>query len=158
MASISQLRELRGKGYTEDQIARILAGEEPSPIDSPRTKTVALQASAQHANIYPPYLDSYPSERELQAAVVEQLEARNWEVIQMYLGSDRGGSVWADKGIPDLWCARMGREVWIELKQPGNGPTEAQVKMHQKIRRGGGVVYVCYSVSEVLWVMEGERI
>jgi hypothetical protein len=51
-------------------------------------------------------------------------------------------------GLPDLICCIHGLFIGIEVKQPGNNPTERQKFVHSLIRRSGGVVIVAHSVEE----------
>lgn len=74
-----------------------------------------------------------------------------WTVWQMYLGSARGGSVWTTKGIPDLLAFRPpGTLVWLELKQPGNVPSAAQLERHAELCAAGLRVAVVWTLPDLL--------
>lgn len=55
-------------------------------------------------------------------------------------------------GIPDLYAhhPRWGIRLWIEVKAPGNKPSDTQAAWHQAEREAGGVVLVAYSVADVV--------
>lgn len=91
-----------------------------------------------------------PLERDIQRAIVNHLRGLNWTVWEMYLGSERGGSVWATKGIPDLYVFKPDRApVWLELKRERLGRvSKAQAERHEELRRSGIPVHVVTSVSE----------
>lgn len=95
--------------------------------------------------------NGYASEAAFQDAVVAALLERGWTVWQMYRGSQRGGSVWATKGIPDLCAFRPpGLLLWIELKQPGNAPSAAQLERHAELRGAGLPITVAWTLEQVL--------
>lgn len=95
--------------------------------------------------------NGYADEKAFQADVVRELTARGWTVWQMYLGSERGGSVWASKGLPDLFAFRApGLLLWLELKQPGNKPSLAQLERHEELRRAGLPITVAWTLEQVL--------
>lgn len=52
-------------------------------------------------------------------------------------------------GLPDLIACVQGLFIGIEVKQPGNNPTQRQLFVHSLIRRAGGIVIVAHSVEEV---------
>lgn len=95
--------------------------------------------------------NGYPSEKAFQADVVRELTARGWTVWQMYLGSQHGGSVHMTKGIPDICAFRPpGLLLWLELKQPGNKPSPAQLDRHEELRRAGLPITVAWTMEQVL--------
>ncbi|GAA5515074.1 hypothetical protein Dcar01_03838 [Deinococcus carri] len=103
--------------------------------------------------------NGYASEAAFQADAVRELEARGWTVWQMFLGSTRGGSIWATKGIPDLLAFRAPRTLlWLELKQPGNRPSEAQLERHAELRAAGFRIAVVWTLTDLLSVADEERI
>ena len=93
---------------------------------------------------------SFASEAEFQQGLVRELEARGWTVWELYKGSARGGSVWASKGLPDLYVFRFGAAFWAELKQPGNGPSPAQLARHAELRAAGINVHIVWTMQEAL--------
>ncbi len=91
------------------------------------------------------------SEAELQAQVKRELVADGWSVWEIFKGSARGGSVFATKGIPDLYVFRPGLTAWLELKQPGNGPTAEQLARHAELRAAGIPVGRAWTLDEALY-------
>jgi hypothetical protein len=51
-------------------------------------------------------------------------------------------TVTSTPGIPDLLAIKDGKALFIEVKQPGNDPTELQLFMHDKLRGFGCEVKV----------------
>jgi hypothetical protein len=59
------------------------------------------------------------------------------------------------RGIPDLWAAKAGRQLWIEVKDGDKSAsrrqlTEAQVKFRAKLEAAGIPVVVVTSVEEAV--------
>lgn len=132
--SESELREYRRRHPH-------LFPEPPAPAPAP-APAAGLPASA---------TNGYASEKAFQADVVRELTARGWTVWQMYLGSQRGGSVHMTRGIPDLFAFRApGLLLWLELKQPGNKPSPAQLERHEELRRAGLPITVAWTLEQVL--------
>lgn len=90
------------------------------------------------------------TERQLQHVVVEYLQLRGWYVLQTYLGSNRGGSVWMTSGIPDIYAVKKGRAVWLELKTASGKLTPAQQNVHARLLAAGAEVYVVRSLDDVI--------
>lgn len=61
-------------------------------------------------------------------------KARGWWVMKV------AGGGFQRPGIPDLLCVKHGRAVFLEVKQPGKGPTPLQVHVMQELRSVGGAV------------------
>lgn len=94
--------------------------------------------------------NGYANEKAFQADVVHELTTRGWTVWQMYLGSERGGSVHMTKGVPDVLAFRHGGLLlWLELKQPGNKPSAAQLERHEELRRAGFPITVAWTLEQV---------
>lgn len=58
-------------------------------------------------------------------------------------------------GIPDLCLAvahkdRLYGSLRIELKLPGQKPTQEQLFMHEKLRNSGNKVVICYSTESAI--------
>lgn len=89
------------------------------------------------------------SETEIQAEIVKALIQFGYEVFRMNAGR-KGGIKLHPNGTPDLLAQRKGHSVWIEVKRPGEEPTEDQLKRHKEIRDNGFPVYVFHSVDEMM--------
>lgn len=142
----------------ESYLARI-----SDPVARDRTRRALglpdLTVSDPRADTYLPASASngYSSEAELQAAVVAELEAFGWHVQQSLLGSDRGGAVWYTPGFPDLQIYRAPRRMaFLELKQPGNRPSEVQLACHARLRAAGYRVTVAYTLAQALAAAQEE--
>lgn len=85
-----------------------------------------------------------------------QPEARIGQKIRKYLEDDLGAFVFKVHGgpqmmagLPDLICCYRGHFWGIEVKQPGQKPSERQVFVHSLIKRSGGNVIVATCVEDV---------
>lgn len=59
------------------------------------------------------------------------------------------------RGIPDLYAAKAGRELWIEVKDGSKPPSERkltpeQEKFHAKMQRAGVEIVTVTSVDEAV--------
>jgi Holliday junction resolvase len=89
-----------------------------------------------------------------------QPEAKVGHKIRKFL-MDRGvfvfkvhGSGMMMAGLPDLIACVQGRYVGIEVKMPGNKPSERQLYVHNLIRNAGGECIVAYGLDEVRHLVE----
>ena len=57
-------------------------------------------------------------------------------------------------GFPDIICVREGVCLWIEVKRPGNKPTELQLLELERWREAGALTIVAYSVEDVKDIMQ----
>ncbi len=87
------------------------------------------------------------SETKLSKAIREQLEKCGFMVERIQSGSVRvrGGRMQlASKGTPDLHL--VGLNGWLEVKRPGEEPSEVQLRWHEQARGRGARVAVVESV------------
>ena len=98
-----------------------------------------------------------PSERQIQRQIVDYLQLNGWLTIQTYLGSTRGGSVWMQKGMPDLCAIKDGRHIWLEVKTPKGRLSAEQVRLHNDMREAGAEVYVVRDVKDVLQIVKSAK-
>lgn len=56
-------------------------------------------------------------------------------------------------GLPDIVGVLNGRFVALEVKRPGNGPTELQTYTIEKLQAAGAVAEVVYSVEDTKVVL-----
>lgn len=89
------------------------------------------------------------TETEIQKDVIDLLKAWGWTVYRMNAGR-KGGIRLHPPGTPDLLAQRKGHSVWIEMKKPGEDPSEIQRKKHKELREDGFTVLVIHSVEELL--------
>lgn len=64
------------------------------------------------------------------------------------------GGPWMMAGLPDIIACIGGRFVCVETKMPDGGqPSKIQRFVHAKIRKAGGEVHVCRSVTQARQVL-----
>ncbi len=98
-------------------------------------------------------------ERDLQRQVVEYAERTGWTAWQMLLGTQRGGSVWCTKGIPDLYVFRPGCAVWIELKRGKAGRVSPeQQQRHAELTAAGHDIHVARTFDEARTILDARRV
>lgn len=73
----------------------------------------------------------------------------------MIFGKDEKGRTYAHrmgpKGSPDIiGIMSDGRFLGIEVKVPGNKPTDEQSEFLEEIQKRGGIAFVAYSVDDVI--------
>ena len=59
----------------------------------------------------------------------------------------------SSKGTLDDYMVKDGRHVWIELKMPGNTPTELQWDEIDDLRMHGAEAYWADSLEQVKWIL-----
>lgn len=65
---------------------------------------------------------------------------------------------WVNRaGAPDRAIIHRGRVVFVELKAPGEQPTTAQLREHEKLRAAGVRVLVVDSIDAVDAAIAGAR-
>jgi hypothetical protein len=52
-------------------------------------------------------------------------------------------------GLPDLWVLKNGQCVFVEVKKPGEKPTELQAQRHKELSRAGFIVVVATSEKDI---------
>jgi hypothetical protein len=72
------------------------------------------------------------------------------------LARKRHGGPFGLAGEPDISACVRGRSVQIELKQPGEKPTEMQMRRLDEWRRAGAVAFWATSLAEVRSALERE--
>ncbi len=93
--------------------------------------------------------------RALRSSRTRKLTERDIERHLVRRAKERGGEVrkvrWVGRnGAPDrLWLSPLYFSVWIELKAPGEKPTAAQLREHDRMRECGQVVVVIDSLEAV---------
>ena len=82
--------------------------------------------------------------------MVQYLKLHRWNVWQMQLGSQHGGSVWCTQGIPDMYVFKPGHACWVEVKRPKLGRVSpSQVERHIELRLCDIPVHVVTSLEEL---------
>ena len=97
-----------------------------------------------------------PLESEIQHAIIQYLELRKFIVVKV---NNTGVYVKArdtyipprQKGIPDLLCmAPGGRYLAVEVKRPGQHPSDDQRAFLERVEAKGGLALVAYSLDDVI--------
>lgn len=88
-------------------------------------------------------------EAAVQGAIRARLEELGWLVIKVH------GSRF-QAGLPDLFCARGGVQLWLEVKRPKGGRlTQAQRVWFPRLARAGVAIYLVKSLDELEDVLAG---
>lgn len=96
------------------------------------------------------------SEKEIQEQIVGYLRLRGWEVSEIRERYAAGQGRYSQPGIPDVYCIKGGRSVWLEVKTRTGKVRPAQVEWHERHKNAGGEVYVVRSVEEAAEVCDKE--
>lgn len=89
-----------------------------------------------------------PLESTIVKKVMAQAKALGWLPLKQH------GSAFSLAGIPDVLAIRDGRAAWLEVKRPGQHPTEIQIVRHRQLRDCGCPVAVVRSAAEAKEFLE----
>lgn len=90
-----------------------------------------------------------PLESTIVKKVMAQAKALGWLPLKQH------GSAFVLAGLPDVLAIRNGRAAWMEVKRPGQHPTEIQIVRHRQLRDCGCPVAVVRSAQEAKDFLEG---
>ena len=82
------------------------------------------------------------SEQQIQSAIMAKLRAAGWYVNKLIMTSL--------VGVPDLIAHKDGRTIYIEVKRPGQKPTELQWHRITELGKYGVKVMVCCDEKELI--------
>jgi Holliday junction resolvase len=83
-------------------------------------------------------------EARLQRRIQAELKLQGWFVFKVH------GSEFMMAGLPDLIVCAEGLFIGLEVKMPGEQPSNIQTHVHGKIRSAGGAAYVVYTPQQAL--------
>ena len=86
-------------------------------------------------------------EQGIQTRIIKALSSKGVYVVKVVSASRNG--------TPDLLCCFKGRFIAIEVKRPGEKPTELQNAKLEKIREAGGVAVWVDSLEAAMSVFDG---
>lgn len=96
-------------------------------------------------------------EKNIQKSIKDYLELKKYTVVKFSSVGiyDRNSNSYIPqgrKGVSDLLCCqpKTGRFIAIEVKKPGNKPSEFQSDFINEIQSKGGLAFVAYSIDDVL--------
>lgn len=92
------------------------------------------------------------TETEIKREITGALEACGAIVIRVNAGKVRVGSRYIQLGpkkIPDIYAIGKFRKYWVEVKRPGEEPTDGQKEMIQILRDRGEEVVVATSIDDL---------
>lgn len=84
-----------------------------------------------------------PREKSLQKYITQYVNEQAASIVHVYHGSR-----FSVKGYPDIHGVTRGLPVWWETKTPSGSLSESQRVLHNELRKAGGLVFVCNSISE----------
>ena len=94
------------------------------------------------------------TETAIQKDIIATARNKHHKVYRMNSGGSRvrhGYIHLAEEGTPDLLIVMSGgRSIWVEVKRPGERPTEIQAKRHRELRKMGHAVTTCCSVEDFI--------
>lgn len=92
-------------------------------------------------------------ERAIQSAIIQYLRIHGWYAERRNAGAwrDKRGHVvrMAPAGTPDLWAIKDGASLFVEVKRPGEQPTERQEGMMATLERYGARCIVATGVEDL---------
>lgn len=87
-------------------------------------------------------------EARLQRRIQDAIKLEGYFVFKVH------GSEYMMAGLPDLIVCAHGLFIGLEVKMPGEKPSNTQVHVHGKIRAAGGVARVVYTPQEALDIID----
>lgn len=81
-------------------------------------------------------------EKTILARVQATARSLGWYPIKIH------GNAYQLAGIPDCLVLKQGRAAWMEVKRPGQKPSQIQVRRMSELERAGCPVAVVTSASE----------
>jgi hypothetical protein len=90
-------------------------------------------------------------ERDLHKEVYNELNRRRPKVWCVDSRMDRPTT--QRKGVPDFLCSVNGKFLAIELKRPGEKPTDDQQRELNEVTLSGGIACVAFSIEQVISVL-----
>ncbi len=82
------------------------------------------------------------NESSIQAKIIKTLEANGCYVVKTIRTNHAG--------VPDIIACHHGRFIAIEVKQPGNKPTELQKHHLAKIAESGGITLIATAPEQAI--------
>jgi hypothetical protein len=99
-------------------------------------------------------LDTKPrKETDISKDIGQYLTARGIYNVRIQSGRLKRGKDFihlAPTGTPDRAATYRGLAIWIEVKKPGETPSDKQLETHDAIRRSGGRVIVAECLDQVI--------
>lgn len=97
------------------------------------------------------------SEQNIQKAIIDYLRIKKYVVFKHHSTgfTVREGKVaafrYSEKGISDIIaCSPQGTFVAIEVKKPGNKPSEDQLAFIKQVILNKGIAFVAHSIDETI--------
>jgi Holliday junction resolvase len=81
-------------------------------------------------------------ESKIQTNIKARFERAGWIVVKLIQTNCNG--------IPDLMCLKNGQTVFVEVKQPGRGPTDLQRFRHTQLIQSGFQVFTLTSEKDLI--------
>lgn len=85
-------------------------------------------------------------ENDLQPDIIDFAHIRGWFCDKIESRSRRG--------IMDLLCIRRGRVIFIEVKRPGEEPTEQQARRAREMKAQGAEVFAVDSIEQARQILK----
>lgn len=82
------------------------------------------------------------TEQQIQSAIMAKLRAAGWYVNKLIVTSL--------VGVPDLIAHKEGRTMYIEVKRPGQKPTDLQEHRMRELGKYGVTVFVCCDEKKLI--------
>lgn len=87
-------------------------------------------------------------ERTIVAKVLKVAKSLGWFAVKIH------GNAYQMAGLPDVLAIKGGRAVWLEVKVPGNKPSQIQLRRIKDLTAAGCPCAVVYSSDEARTFLE----
>jgi len=88
-------------------------------------------------------------EKTIQSQILNRLKNSGWFAFKTIISNKAG--------MPDIYCVRQGRHVWIEVKQANGRTSPIQDHIHNELKQQGAEVYIIKSLEELDNVLNDDK-
>lgn len=97
-------------------------------------------------------------EAAIQRQVLDYLRLRRIPATRNQAGHVRVGSSWLNLGAagwPDIIACWRGHFLGIEVKRPGEQPSEEQQRVHEELAAAGAIILIVHSIEDLELALRG---
>ena len=97
-------------------------------------------------------------EAHIQRQVLDYLHLRGIPATRNQAGHVHVGASWINLGSPgwpDIIACWRGRFLGIEVKRPGEEPSEEQRRVHEELAAAGAIVLIVHSLEDLVFALRG---
>lgn len=86
----------------------------------------------------------------------QRYRCKFWVTQSIGIRGRTNNSRWSCKGVSDINGIWEGRPLFIEVKAPGNKPSDEQKEFLNDAKKHGAIAFVAYSLNEVMGILSNK--